>query len=205
METTETKLQPKRKKQRPILIQYPITIGSVLISLAILWKSNLFQRKVSIPAAAPITVTGNYYAEGIQLIRANQNDQALQKFQLAQQQNNSDPTPVFGRGWAFQNMGNREEALKSYSESIRLSESILSYTYFNMGLIYSSQNSHALALGAFQETNRRNPNQAPTLYWIGFSQEMLGQKQAAIQSYTHALQVDANLAEAKARLEALKK
>jgi tetratricopeptide (TPR) repeat protein len=187
--------------------RYGLTLGSVLISAAIVWKSNLFQHKSIAPAATFVSNTAapeNFYAAGVQLVGAGKFGEALAKFNQAHQQNPADPYAHFGRGWAVQMQGDQKSAITHYAQALQQAQAIEASAHFNMALAHAKLGDFQSAKTHFLLASEKNPNQAQTQYWLGFVHQSLGQKTEAQDFYQKALAIDPSLSDARARLDALK-
>jgi tetratricopeptide (TPR) repeat protein len=105
------------------------------------------------------------------------------------------------KGVYYDKTGAKAEAIKSFDESIRANYNFMD-AYRDKGILLYDQKKYSQALKTFQLALTVSPATAEFHYWIGKTEQALGNKQEAKLAYQRAYGLDKSLTEAK---EAAKK
>lgn len=113
----------------------------------------------------------------------------------------ADPTETVARayyikGVYYDQTGAREEAIKSYDQAIRTNYNFMD-AYRDKGISYYDQKKYAEALKTFQLARTISPATAEFYYWIGKTQQAMGNGAEAKLSYQRAYGLDKTMTEAK--------
>jgi tetratricopeptide (TPR) repeat protein len=111
--------------------------------------------------------------------------------------------PYYFKGLYYENKGAYKEAIRYFDEAISHDYNFLD-AYLDKGQIYYDQKKYADALKTFQFTTTVFPSEALPYYWIGKSQQALGNKDEARLNYQRAYGLDKTLTEAKDSADRLK-
>lgn len=111
--------------------------------------------------------------------------------------------PYYFKGLYFENKGAYKEAIRYFDEAISHDYNFLD-AYLDKGQTYFDQKKYADALKTFQFTTTVFPSEALPYYWIGKSQQALGNKKEARLNYQRAYGLDKTLTEAKDSADRLK-
>ena len=104
--------------------------------------------------------------------------------------------PYYFKGLYYENKGNYKEAIQYFDEAIRHDYNFLD-AYMDKGETYYDQKKYTDALKAFQFAAKVFPSEALPYYWIGKTQQALGNKDEARLNYQRAYGLDKTLTEAK--------
>jgi tetratricopeptide (TPR) repeat protein len=104
--------------------------------------------------------------------------------------------PYYFKGLYYENKGAYKEAIRYFDEAISHDYNFLD-AYLDKGQTYYDQKKYADALKTFQFTTTVFPSEALPYYWIGKSQQALGNKNEARLNYQRAYGLDKTLTEAK--------
>lgn len=111
--------------------------------------------------------------------------------------------PYYFKGLYYDNIGNSSKALDLYNEAIRHDYYFID-AYLSKGELLYQQKKWAEALKTFELAATVSPTYADAYYWIGKTQEAMGNKQEAKLNYQRAYGLDKSLTEAKQAAERLK-
>ena len=111
--------------------------------------------------------------------------------------------PYYFKGLYYENKGAYKEAIRYFDEAISHDYNFLD-AYLDKGQTYYDQKKYAEALKTFQFTTTVFPSEALPYYWIGKSQQALGNKDEARLNYQRAYGLDKTLTEAKDSADRLK-
>jgi tetratricopeptide (TPR) repeat protein len=111
--------------------------------------------------------------------------------------------PYYFKGLYYENKGNYKDAIQYFDEAIQHDYNFLD-AYLDKGQTYYVQKKYADALKQFQFTITVFPSEALPYYWIGKSQQALGNKDEARLNYQRAYGLDKTLTEAKDSADRLK-
>jgi tetratricopeptide (TPR) repeat protein len=103
----------------------------------------------------------------------------------------------------YENKGAYQEAIRYFDEAISHDYNFID-AYLDKGQTYYDQKKYAEALKTFQFTTTIFPSEALPYYWIGKSQQALGNKDEARLNYQRAYGLDKTLTEAKDSADRLK-
>ena len=107
------------------------------------------------------------------------------------------------KGMYYSNTGQQAKAIGQFNASIQRDHRYLN-AYIEKGKVLLEQKKPNEALGTFQLANRITPSFPDAWYWIGRSQEVLGNKAAARENYEKAYELDNTFTEAREAAEKLK-
>ena len=153
-----------------------------------------------------IQVQPEYKDAHLQLgfIAAARNDAtALQYFRNAYTADTNDLFPVFARGQFLEVRRQAADAKAEYRFAIAHAPEYAD-AYFALGALYLSEDSVEAALPLFEKAHQFDPQNADAAYNLGLSQEVLGNKAAALKSYEATLKLKpayAAAAAGKARVQ----
>lgn len=116
---------------------------------------------------------------------------------------NRHAEPYYFKGLYFENTGKYEEAIKCFDEAIRHDYNFLD-AYMDKGQTYFEQKKYGEALKTFQQATTVFPAEGLPYYWLGKTQEALGNKAEAKLDYQRAYGLDKTLAGAKEAADQLK-
>lgn len=102
----------------------------------------------------------------------------------------------YSRGVYFDNIGNKAEAVKNFDAAIRSNYNFMD-AYLDKGIVFYEQKKFAEALKTFEMAQTISPSSAAFYYWIGKTQEAMGDKGEAKLNYQRAFGLDQTMAEAK--------
>ena len=116
-----------------------------------------------------------------------------------------DKTETVARAWYvkayyYNQIGNHKEALRFLDSSIAADYNFTD-AYFDKGQIQFGQKQYEAALKTFAIGQKLGPAEAQFYFWIGKTQEAMGQKQDAKANYERAYALDKSLTEAKKAAE----
>ena len=106
------------------------------------------------------------------------------------------------KGLYFDNTGNKAEAIKHYDQAIRQNYTLLD-PYLSKGQALYDLKKYNEAIITFQLGQKVSPTTADFFYWIGKTQEAMGNKAEAKQNYERAYQLDKTMTEARQAAEKL--
>ena len=112
-----------------------------------------------------------------------------------------DKTETVARAWYikatyYNNIGNEKEALRYYDSSNIADYNFLD-AYLDKGQLLFKQKKYEAALKTFALGQKVGPGEAPFYFWVGKTQETMGNKQDAKANYERAYALDKSLIEAK--------
>ena len=97
-----------------------------------------------------------------------------------------------------------KEAIAQFSEALSLKPNDRP-AHYNLGLALAEQGSLEEAAAQFTEALRANPQDPLALYNLGIVHEKLGRLEDAVAEFEAALRINPNFAEARKKLENVKK
>lgn len=104
--------------------------------------------------------------------------------------------PYYYKGIYYSNTGNKAAALNQFNEAIQHDYYYLN-AYIEKGRIFYDQKKYTEALKVFELANTISATFPDAYYWMGRSQEALGQKEEAKLNYQRAYGLDNSFTEAK--------
>ncbi len=104
--------------------------------------------------------------------------------------------PYYFKGLYFENVGNRQEAIKYFDEATRHDYYFLD-AYMDKGTVLYDSKNYAAALKTFQLAATITPTYAEAYFWMGKTQEAMGSKPEAKLNYQRAYGLDKEMKEAK--------
>jgi len=104
--------------------------------------------------------------------------------------------PYYYKGIYYSNTGNKTAALNQFNEAIQHDYYYLN-AYIEKGRIYFEQKKYTEALKVFELANTISATFPDAYYWMGRSQEAMGQKEEAKLNYQRAYGLDNTFTEAK--------
>ena len=112
-----------------------------------------------------------------------------------------DKTATVARAWYvkglyYNNIGNEKEALRYY-DSANISDFNFTDAYLDKGQLLFKQKKYEAALKTFALAQKVSPATAEFYFWVGKTQEAMGNKADAKTNYQRAFALDANMKEAK--------
>jgi len=111
--------------------------------------------------------------------------------------------PYYFKGLYHENKGDYKEAIKYFDQAISHDYNFLD-AYLDKGQTYYDQKKYPEALKTFQLTTKVFPSEALPYYWMGKSQQALGENEQARLNYQTAYGLDKTLTEAKDSSDRLK-
>jgi tetratricopeptide (TPR) repeat protein len=111
--------------------------------------------------------------------------------------------PYYFKGLYYENTGNWKEAVKYFDEAIQHDFNFLD-AYMDKGQTYYDQKKYAEALKTFQLTTTVFPSESLPYFWLGKTQQALGDKNEARLNYQRAYGLDKTFTEAKDSADRLK-
>ena len=111
--------------------------------------------------------------------------------------------PYYYKGIYYSNLGQRSAALEQFNQAIQRDFYLLD-AYIEKGSILYDQKKFREALTVFQLANNISATFPDAYYWMGKSQEALGQKAEAKLNYERALGLDKSFIKAKEAAERLR-
>jgi tetratricopeptide (TPR) repeat protein len=112
--------------------------------------------------------------------------------------------PYYYKGIYYSNMGDKARAISLFEEAI-VHDKYYMNAYIEKGRVLYDQKKFADALKVFQLANSLSNTFPDAYFWIGKSQEALGQKEEALLNYQRAYSLDKTFTEAKEAIDKLKK
>jgi tetratricopeptide (TPR) repeat protein len=109
---------------------------------------------------------------------------------------NRHAEPYYFKGLYFENTGNSKEAIRYFDEAIRHDYYFLD-AYMDKGQTLYGEKKYGPALNTFQLAATITPTYAEAYYWMGKTQEAMGNKADARLNYQRAYGLDKTLSEAK--------
>lgn len=118
-----------------------------------------------------------------------------------------DKSATVARAWYskatyYNNVGNEKEALRYYDSSIIADYNLLD-TYLDKGQLQFKQKNYEAALKTFATGQKLGPGEANFYFWVGRTQEAMGDKQNAKANYERAYVLDKSMTDAKEAAEKL--
>ena len=118
-----------------------------------------------------------------------------------------DKTETVARAWYIKALyynyaGNEKEALRFFDSSQRADYNFLD-TYLEKGQLLLKQKNYEQALRSFATGQKLSPGSAEFYFWVGKTQEAMGNKRDAKTNYERAFALDKTMVEAKAAAERL--
>lgn len=113
------------------------------------------------------------------------------------------PEPYYFKGLYYENTGNWKEAVKCFDEAIQHDFNFMD-AYLDKGQTFFDQKKYADALKTFQLTTTVFPSESLPYFWLGKTQQALGDKNEARLNYQRALGLDKTFTEAKDSADRLK-
>jgi len=104
--------------------------------------------------------------------------------------------PYYFKGVYFENIGNSVEAIKQFNEAISQDYYFID-AYMEKGQILFYKKNYGEAREIFQLASTVSPTFADAYYWLGKSDEAIGNKNEAKLNYQRAYGLDKSLTEAK--------
>ena len=115
--------------------------------------------------------------------------------------NPKNANAYYNRGFAHNNLGNKQAAIDDYTQSIRINPHHAD-AYNNRGVAHRHLGAIQAAIEDYTQAIRINPHHADAYYNRGFAYHYnLVNIQAAIDDYTQALQINPNYTQAKKDLD----
>jgi len=190
-----------------IISQYPGEIDALLLKSEILKKQNKDDEALSILEKAYSIAPGDVdlvhelafdYAEA-----KNPKVLSLCDSLIKADVEQRHAEPYYFKGLYFENTGNYNKAISFFDEAIRHDFNFLD-AYMDKGQTLYDQKKYADALKTFQLTQTVFPSEPLPYYWLGKSQQALGNKNEARLNYQRAYGLDKTFTEAKDSADHLK-
>lgn len=183
-----------------ILSQYPNQIDALIL------KSELLQAQGKTKEALESMETAYGYAPadaslGYELAYQYAEAGNSKALQLTDALIKADPTETVAqahyiKGIYYDKTGAKSEAVKSYDAAIRANYNFMD-AYRDKGILFYEGKKYSEALKTFQLALTISPATAEFHYWIGKTQQAMGNKQEAKLAYQRAYGLDKSMTEAK--------
>ena len=120
----------------------------------------------------------------------------LEDAQEAVRQNPNDAKAHFNLGLAYNELGQYQDAIPHYEETIRISPTHpkIYDAHWGLGSTYSKLGQHQEAIASYKEALRIKPGHAVALLNLESAYDELGQYKEAITSYKEALRTEPDFA-----------
>jgi tetratricopeptide (TPR) repeat protein len=112
--------------------------------------------------------------------------------------------PYYVKGTYFVNTGDKAKAMQWFNTTIQKDHNFLN-AYIEKGKLQLDEKKTTEAFKTFELANRVKPAFPDAWYWMGYCQELLGQKEQAKLNYEKAYGLDKTFTEAKEAAEKLGK
>jgi lipoprotein NlpI len=124
------------------------------------------------------------YDEGVRLVQAGRQREAIPSFDKAIRLNASFAAAYNGRGIALHEIGQHEQAIKNYGEAIRLNERFAE-AYYNRGNAYSDLGQYDRAVNDYSQAIRLNADYSGAYYNRAIAYIFLAQGDAAADARSY--------------------
>lgn len=115
----------------------------------------------------------------------------------------SHAEPYYFKGLYYENTGKYNDAIKYYDEAIRHNFNFQD-AYMSKGSVYFDQKKYTEALKIFELATQVFPTEGNPYFWLGKTQEAMGNTNEARLNYQRAYGLDKTLTEAKEAADRLK-
>ena len=126
---------------------------------------------------------------------------AAKLFDDAVQLNSNNAQAYFGRGTAYDDLGQYERAIKDFDKAIQLNPNY-DYAYNNRGGAYADLGQYERAIQDYDKAIQLNPNLAEAYNNRGGAYYCMKKYQQALKDFDRALEINPNYARAKNNREA---
>jgi DNA-binding helix-hairpin-helix protein with protein kinase domain/Tfp pilus assembly protein PilF len=134
-----------------------------------------------------------YFAQGVQLTKARQYQQAISAYQDALALDPDLPGAHHELAFAYYKVGKFKESIASSQQAIKLKPDDAD-SYRNLGLAYGALQKWKESIAAFEQANKLAPNDATTQYQLGLAYRNNQQFDAAIDSFERAIKLKPDFA-----------
>jgi serine/threonine protein kinase len=150
----------------------------------------------------PSQDVGDAIRRGNELLRQGNYRQAVDAYNDAIRINPRNAIALVGRGIAYENLGQSDNALKDYDEALRNERTSVS-ALLGRGRVHLARRDFVTAYSDFSDAARLNKNNGAARQGRGIANEGLGRREEAIQEYREALKLDSNLTRSRDALQRL--
>jgi len=134
-----------------------------------------------------------YFESGVTSLARRDYIKAAIEFTEAIRLDRNFAAAYLGRGNAYSNQGNFDEAIRDYCDAIRI-EPNYAIAYYNRGAVYHRKGKFNKALSDYSEAIRLDQNYSPAYNNRGVVYGHKGNYNRAISDFTEAIQLDPNYA-----------
>ena len=137
-------------------------------------------------------------------------DEALEAYQRAANEENSDPLHLTYLAQTYYNTGQQDEALQTFAEAIEANQDDGNYfVYATYGFILQQSLEFSQAAEMYEKSLELRPEDYPVLMNLGVTYEALGDLSKAAKAYEKIIDLEASFSEdqvqaARQKLEAIK-
>lgn len=165
---------------------------------------DLFTRAIQSRQLSDETLALTYHRRGMAFYMQGEAGRAILDYTLALWHEDLPkefrPRTLNNRGLAFESLNQYESAIRDYNLSIRLNPNYAE-AYANRGNLRRRFNQHAEAVQDYDMALQSDhPRKQFVLMWQGLAMEGLGKRREAAESFRQALQIDADLQDARVHL-----
>jgi serine/threonine protein kinase len=150
----------------------------------------------------PSQDVGDALKRGNDLLRQGNYRQAVDAFNEAIRTNPRNAIALVGRGIAYENLGQTDNALKDFDDALRNDRTSVS-ALLGRGRVNLVRRDFISAYSDFSDATRINANSGAARQGRGLANEGLGRRDEAIREYREALKLDSNLTRSREALQRL--
>lgn len=140
----------------------------------------------------PTRDTGDSFRRANELLGQGNYRAALDEYHNVLRANPRNVQALVGRGLAYENLNQAENALKDYNEALRYDRAHAA-AYLGRGRIFLARKDYVAAYSDFSDAARLEPRNALARDGRGAANERLGRKDEAIREYREALRLNPSL------------
>jgi tetratricopeptide (TPR) repeat protein len=205
----QSKDQPERALDicNQVISRYPGQLDALLVKSDILKEQHKYAEQLAVLEKAYSYAPGDVelvYALAFAYAEAkNPKVMALSDSLIKVDIEKRHAEPYYFKGLYYENTGRPSEAIKYFDEAIGHDFNFLD-AYMDKGQTWYDQKNYKEALASFQLAVRVFPVEAEPYFWLGRTQEAMGDKKEAILNYQRAYGLDKTFTEAKEAADRLK-